>query len=360
MFGKSAHEEGCNMSGSNVSKAQKSNSKQRTAKKVDDEALIQRSPNGLDSVALDPAQQNASTSASPPSDPNILVTPQGSFRMGKEKRPTISPLSKLIRKQHAAKYHTSRLPTETETEAEGILGYVPPGISKSEFLDCHSTFLNLDNDDDGDETAAEVSSMGCPPVSSVSGPPSPNRPFVSPNPLPRDQNQSVTSLEPFTTSKVGTPTWELDSTPSRSNSYQHQLREKLSMDELAQSLPTKSSFVAQDTPASTVNFQRTYTNQIDTMTPVVVIADSATTDDPSMKSRQQGERPGEIQILERCANSAPSLEEPFRLSFIKVYRNILSDDLRVVTTTADDTAKVTSTHHGSNILDEVLNQIIRR
>lgn len=297
MFAKGAREKGSDLSGSNVSKAQKSKGKHRSAKKVDDEASVQRSPTGLESVALDPAEPKAPNSPSPPSDPNILVTPQGSFRMERGKRPTISPLSKLIRKQHDDKYHSSRFPTETQTE--GIVGYVPPGISKSEFLDCHSTFLNLDNDDDGDETAAEVSSMGCPPVSSIGGPPSPNKLLVSPIPLPRDRNQSVTSLEPFQAPKVCSP---IDSPPSRSNSYQHQLREKLSMDELAKNLPTKCSVIARNTPASIVNFQRTYTNQIDTMTPVVVIAEPATTDDRSLTSRRQGERPGEVLILERYAD----------------------------------------------------------
>lgn len=61
--------------------------------------------------------------------------------------------------------------------------------------------------------------------------------------------------------------------------------------------------------------------------------------------------------LIRCARSAPSLEEPFRLSFVKVYRNTLSDELRLVTTTADDAAKVTSTHHGKLTFSDLCNQI---
>lgn len=261
-----------------------------------------------------------------------------------EKRPTISPLSKLIRKQRVVKYHSAK----SQPEAESVVGYVPPGISKSEFLDCHSTFLNLDNDDDGEETAAEVSSMGCPPVSSMGCPPSPNKPFATPTPVPKDRNHSETSLDHFPNPKACSPTWELDSTPSRSSSYHHQLREKLSMNELVKSLPAPDPGVARHCPASIVNYHRTYTNQIDTMTPVVVVPESASTDDLGMASRQQGERPGEVLIFESCARSAPSLEEPFSLSFVKVYRNTLSDDLRLVTTTADDAAKVTSTHNVRN------------
>lgn len=65
----------------------------------------------------------------------------------------------------------------------------------------------------------------------------------------------------------------------------------------------------------------------------------------------------DLVTLIRCARSAPSLEEPFRLSFLRVYRNTLSDELRLVTTTADDSAKVTSTHHGKFTLSDVRNQI---
>lgn len=289
------------LSGSNVPKAQKSKSKHRTSKEFGDEAQVERSPSELESVRLDLAQRKASSPplSSPLSDPNILVTPQGSFRIGKaptENSPAISPFSKLIRKQRVVKYHSTKVQTETET----IVGSVPPGISKSEFLDCHSTFLDLDNDDDGDETAAEVSSMGCPPVSSIGCPPSPNRPFASPVPVPRDRNQSLTSLEPFPTPKTCSPTWELDSTPSRSGSYHHQLREKLSIDELVKSLPKADMGVARHPPASIVHFQRTYTNQIDTMTPVVVVGEPASTD-VGTPSRHQGERPGEVLILERYA-----------------------------------------------------------
>lgn len=289
------------LSNSNVPKAQKSKSKRRSSKEVGDETQPERSPSRLESVGLDLAQRKASSPplSSPLSDPNILVTPQGSFRMGKaptENSPAISPLSKLIRKQRVVRYHSTKVQTETET----IVGSVPPGISKSEFLDCHSTFLDLDNDDDGDETAAEVSSMGCPPVSSIGCPPSPNRPFASPVPVPRDRNQSLTSLEPFPTAKACSPTWELDSIPSRSGSYHHQLREKLSIDELVSSLPKADLGVARRPPASIVHFHKTYTNQIDTMTPVVVVGESASTD-IGTPSPQQGERPGEVLILERYA-----------------------------------------------------------
>lgn len=289
------------LSGSNVPKAQKSKSKHGSSKQVGDDAPVERPPSGLKSVGLDLAQREASSPplSSPISHPDILVTPQGSFRMGKaptENSPAISPLSKLIRKQRIVKYHSTKVQTESET----IVGSVPPGISKSEFLDCHSTFLDLDNDDDGDETAAEVSSMGCPPVSSTGCPPSPNRPFASPVPIPRDWNQSLTSLDPFPVPKACSSTWELDSTPSRSGSYHHQLREKISIDELVSSLPKADLGVARHPPASIVHFQRTYTNQIDTMTPVVVVDESAGTD-IGTPSRQQGERPGEVLILERYA-----------------------------------------------------------
>lgn len=289
--------------GSNVTKAQKSKSNRRSSK---DEDQVQRSPSQLESVELDSSLRGAPTPplssplSSPLSDSDILVTPQGSFRMEKaltEKPPGISPFSRLIRKKRVVKYHS----TKAHTETESVVGYVPPGISKSEFLDCHSTFLNLDNDDDGEETTAEGSSMGCPPVSSMGCPPSPNRQFANPTPIPKDHNQSETSLEHFPTSKASPPTWELDSMPSRSNSYHHQLREKLSMNELVKSLPKADSGVFRNSPVSIVNFHRTYTNQIDTMTPVVVVAESASTNDLDMKSRQQGERPGEVLILERYA-----------------------------------------------------------
>lgn len=290
------------LSGSNVLKAQKSKGKHQSSKEVIDEAQMGPPPSELESVGIDLAQRKSpAPPTSPPlSDPNIVVTPQGSFRMEKapmEKRPAISPISKLIRKQRVVKYQSAKPQPETER----IVGYVPPGISKSDFLDCHSTFLNLDNDEDGEETAAEVSSMGCPPVSSVGCSPSPNKAFASPTPLPRDRNQSETSLEPLPTPKACSPTWELDSTPSRSSSYHHQLREKLSMNELVKSLPAVDSGVARHSPASIVNYQRTYTNQIDTTTPVVVIPEPIGTDDLGMTSRQQGERPGEVLILERYA-----------------------------------------------------------
>lgn len=280
-------------SGSHGSNSQKSKSKPWISKKAGDEAQVERPASELEIVELDPAQQKSPTSHN--SDPNILVTPQGSFRIDKaptEKRPAISPLSRLIRRRRVVKYHS----TQPQPETESIVGYVPPGISKSEFLDCHSTFLNLDNDDDGEETAAEVSSMGCPPVSSVGCPSPPNRAFASPTPLLTDLNQSETSLEPFPPPKAGSPTWELDSTPSRSGSYHHQLREKLSMNELVNNLPACDSDIAPHPPASTVHYQRTYINQIDTMTPVVVVAEP---DDLVTTSRQQDERPGEVLILER-------------------------------------------------------------
>lgn len=53
-----------------------------------------------------------------------------------------------------------------------------------------------------------------------------------------------------------------------------------------------------------------------------------------------------------------SLEQPFRLSFVKVYRNTLSDDLRLVTTTADDAAKITSTHHGNKLSSDLHSQTL--
>lgn len=281
------------LSGSNLPKPQIFKSKHQISEEVKDGAPVGRSPSEMEDVGLDSKGSTPPLSppSSPPSsDPNILVTPQGSFRMEKaptEKRPTISPLSKLIRKQRVVKNDSAKSPTETER----IVGYVPPGMSKSDFLDCHSTFLDLDNDEDEEETAAEVSSMGCPP--------SPTKPFARPTPVPMDRNLSETSLERFPTPKTCSPTWELDSTPSRSSSYHHQLREKLSMNELVESLPAADSAVARNSPASIVNYHRTYANQIDTMTPVVVIAESAGTDDRGGISREHGERPGEVLILER-------------------------------------------------------------
>lgn len=293
------------LSGSNRPKPQNSKYKHRISEEVEDEAQVGRSPSEMENVRLDPKTSSPPLSppSSPPSsphssDPNILVTPQGSFQIEKaptERRPTISPLSKLLRKQRVVKNYSAKSAPETER----IVGYVPPGMSKSDFLDCHSTFLDLDNDEDENETAAEVSSIGCPPVSSIGCPPSPTKPFASPTPVPLDRNLSETSLERFPTLKTCSPTWELDSTPSRSGSHHHQLREKLSMNELVQSLPAADSAVARHPPASIVNYHRTYANQIDTMTPVVVIAESADTGCRGGISREHGERPGEVLILER-------------------------------------------------------------